>query len=329
MKRAVLVLTVAYLVTLVAGWLWISLKADGYWLITLYLFSPRWVVALPLLLMIPVTIAVRWKTTWIYVLHLSVIIFGLMDYRVNLVRDAVVPSEHDFSVMACNLGGGNPDLEILTSSVRDNAVDVLLLQECSAATSKRLFGQLHWEHQQRYNMAIGSRYPLIDCEIVANHPKSHYYAIAAVQATVQFPKGHSAQLVSVHLPTFRPAFEHLQRLSVSEGQMRMAELGQTYREVANEILKSVTTTDSCVIIGGDFNVPCESLYYRDHWSSFQNAFEISGAGFGYTKHTRFHGVRIDHILGNDAVDVRQAFVGPDFGGDHRPLVARLTIGGIP
>jgi endonuclease/exonuclease/phosphatase (EEP) superfamily protein YafD len=76
---------------------------------------------------------------------------------------------------------------------------------------------------------------------------------------------------------------------------------------------------------GDFNLPVESAIYRANWAGFTNAFSQQGLGFGYTKHTRWHGIRIDHVLARSGWDIERAWVGPSAGGDHLPVIVELHL----
>jgi len=80
-----------------------------------------------------------------------------------------------------------------------------------------------------------------------------------------------------------------------------------------------------VIIAGDFNMPVDSTIYRRFWSGWQNAFSTAGFGYGYTKFTDRWGVRIDHVLASRGWQIRTAGVGPDLGGDHRPVLVELRL----
>lgn len=82
---------------------------------------------------------------------------------------------------------------------------------------------------------------------------------------------------------------------------------------------------SPVVVAGDFNLPVESTIYRESWRSWMNAFEARGRGFGYTKSEgSLLRIRIDHILATRQwFRVSGAWLGPDVGSDHRPVIADL------
>jgi endonuclease/exonuclease/phosphatase (EEP) superfamily protein YafD len=326
LRRTVLTLTIIYFVVLLAGWTWIALTDNQYWLVTMFLLSPRWVTALPMFVMVPWTLAVRPKILWSYTLHLGVILVGIMGLNVNRMY-ARPSSPDDVLVMSCNVGGSSVEAKRIAQFVRQHDISVVLLQECQPLVAQMLFADLNWNFRQQSNFAIGSRYPLSDAQAIARHPNNVLNAIAAIAVLVELPGGNTSHFVSVHLPTFRPAFEYMQYRDLNRASATVDEIGRMHREVAGEILAAVAKFDSPVVIAGDFNLTTDTSCYREHWSKFQNAFDIAGNGFGYTKYTRYHGVRIDHLLCSDQVVVQTGFVGVHFGGDHCPLVAELSIGG--
>ena len=81
---------------------------------------------------------------------------------------------------------------------------------------------------------------------------------------------------------------------------------------------------AATVIAGDFNMTTESAIYRRYWSRCcTDAFEEAGLGWGYTKHTSWHGVRIDHVLHGSVLRCSECRVCPDVGSDHRPVIAVL------
>jgi endonuclease/exonuclease/phosphatase (EEP) superfamily protein YafD len=93
-------------------------------------------------------------------------------------------------------------------------------------------------------------------------------------------------------------------------------------ELASQMAAEV---EGPIVIAGDFNMPVESAIYQQYWSNWENAFSSAGLGYGHTKFTRFFGARIDHVLVNREWDVLAARIGPNLGGDHRPLFVDLQL----
>ena len=325
MRNVVATLSAIYLLGLLILWGAIHSSLNSHWLVTLFLFSPRWVVALPLLILVPMTLVFRWRWTWIYLVHFIVIALPLLGVRLGSSTVKTRPGDQVLRVLSCNTGGGDLSQELMIDLIREHDIEVLLLQECQGHVAKSLFEQLGWQHRQQRQIAIGSPFDLSEAEVVVSMSEESYRVPVAVACKLVWPTngGVPVKLVSVHLATFRPAFEKLQALDVNAGVIAVSDTGQMYDELAKEIASSLDQYDDPLIVAGDFNVPIESVHYQNFWTGYRNAFEAQGVGLGYTKFTRFHGVRIDHVLVDSAWLVRSCKVGPDLGGDHRPVLTEL------
>lgn len=323
MKRATLIVGTLYLAVLIIAMAVTHTSLNTHWFVTSLLFSPRWVVALPLIVLIPWTLRVRWRLSFFYLVHAILILFPIHGFQLHRGSAATVNGGQVLTVLTCNVGGGPLDEEQFLKLVNDHQIDALLLQECMPAVAEALFDRLGWHRQQRHQIVIGSPHVLGEVRVLARQPKDHYEVVAAIACELNWPPGDSTQLVSLHLPTFRPAFEKLQRFDTNEGPAALESRGKIYREVAKQAREQVHEGKMPTVVAGDFNVPIESVFYREYWSDLQNAFSLSGFGFGYTKYTRIHGVRIDHVLADHQWTVLDAHVGPDLGGDHRPVIVQL------
>jgi endonuclease/exonuclease/phosphatase (EEP) superfamily protein YafD len=76
-----------------------------------------------------------------------------------------------------------------------------------------------------------------------------------------------------------------------------------------------------VILGGDFNTPCQSALYHREWSGFSDAFNAAGLGTGHSYFGLGASVRIDHLLSAAGWRCIRCRVGPDVGSPHRPVIA--------
>lgn len=332
-------LMLVYLLLLLAVWGAIAWDQGDTWWVSLFLFSPRWVVGVPWLLLFPLTLIAHPKAAAWYVLHLALLLFVVLDFRWPLTQ---VVTENDnlphLRLLTCNLGEGPIRVEQLADLVTEHHVEVVLLQECSAQVGQELFQLLGWDHQQAANLAIGSAHPSGKIKLLVRRGAEAYGAPVAAAVDIPLRAGLTpiadtaaqtaatnwVRVISVHLPTFRPAFEKAEQFAEG-GQAEFASLATLYREFAELVLDETRLEKSAVVLGGDFNVPVESDFYRDYWSSFQNALSLQGHGLCYTKYTRFHGVRIDHVLADENWIIRSAQVGPALGGDHRPVIVDLSL----
>jgi len=337
-KRLVRSLAVLYLAALLALWTFIHFDTGNLWLVTLFLFSPRWAVAAPLIILLPLTLVMQRRLTPFYLLHGLIIVFPIMDCRVAWSGGSADSAQPALRVMTCNLGGGDVNVSRLTSAVRAHQIHVLALQECSGSVAKSIFEELGWSHNHLPKIAIGSCFELSSMELLARHPPSEYLSAAAVSCDVLLPLGSdpvedsegpqtdttAVRVVAVHFPTFRPALERARSLDVAAGAA-MEQLGTEYSDVVRTVPPLLTDSDLPMIILGDFNVPVESTFYRRYWSNYRNTLSTCGSGFRYTKHTQLHGIRIDHVLTDERWSAMNAIVGPAIGSDHRPVIAELSL----
>jgi vancomycin resistance protein VanJ len=86
------------------------------------------------------------------------------------------------------------------------------------------------------------------------------------------------------------------------------------------------------VLAGDFNMTPTSQAYGALRRVFRDAFAESGWGLGHTYPTSLRPIglnlpiiRIDYIWYSDQLIASSAWVGPDSGSDHRPVVADLAL----
>jgi endonuclease/exonuclease/phosphatase family metal-dependent hydrolase len=337
MKRAIRSAGIAYLLVLIGLWLAVYIDGGRSLVITLFLFGPRWVIATPLLILLPATLVADRKFVWLYLLHAGILLVPLLGFHYPLIPANRPEGSPTLRVMTCNLGGGEVQTTRLADFIKTDAIDVVALQECPSSISNPLFKMLGWKFQQVENLAIGSRYPLGDVTVLARQPKSTYTACAAIGCLISVatdtahrdvtsPESETTQIrvVCVHFPTFRDVFEGALKFDPSI-ESTFQELSVRYADVAQSVLEHTNTYQEPKIIAGDFNVPVESEFYHHFWNSFQNCLSEQGKGMNPTKHTKYHGVRIDHILADYRLRTENAYVHSDFGGDHRPVIATLWL----
>ena len=132
----------------------------------------------------------------------------------------------------------------------------------------------------------------------------------------------SIVLINLHLDTPRPALQTMVDLRPDLSLTR-----RNFRRRQNEArrLNEFAEQFDTVILAGDFNLPVESPIYRRYFRRYRNAFSSRGTGWGKTKFTRWHGVRIDHVLATPDLRFHDVRTGPDFGSDHLPLSATIIV----
>lgn len=126
--------------------------------------------------------------------------------------------------------------------------------------------------------------------------------------------------VNVHLPTPRDGLEAVLRREPGAGG-RVAEQARDRSAASRAAREFAGPPRANLFVAGDFNVPVESPAFRRDSGGFGNAFGSAGTGFGWTLFTRRAAVRVDQILFGPGWECHHAWVGPDVGSAHRPLLA--------
>ncbi|HMO36106.1 MAG TPA: endonuclease/exonuclease/phosphatase family protein [Gemmatales bacterium] len=137
-------------------------------------------------------------------------------------------------------------------------------------------------------------------------------------------------IINVHLPTIRGQSGELEELiqGLPGSVDNFIKVLERRRDAVEKMKAWITTVPGPCILAGDFNMTSDDGLYRKSWKGYGNAFEKAGWGFGYTKWTSWHGVRIDHVLFEQTWQCIHAEVGPNLGSDHRPLYVELIPAGV-
>jgi endonuclease/exonuclease/phosphatase (EEP) superfamily protein YafD len=78
----------------------------------------------------------------------------------------------------------------------------------------------------------------------------------------------------------------------------------------------------------DCNLTDTSQAYARLATFMSDSFREAGWGFGHSSFSRrppFQAQRLDYVWHSDRLVALEAFVGPEGGSDHRPVVARLAL----
>ncbi|MGK4003944.1 endonuclease/exonuclease/phosphatase family protein [Sorangium sp. So ce1036] len=362
LRRLVLAGAVLYLLGVVAIWLALPVVGDRFWPGTLFLFGPRALLALPLLVLVPAALAAR-RRALLPLSVASVIVVGpILGLSVSPRALVGATGESDLRVASFNMGARALDPGRLGRFVAEARPDVFALQECSIPARSLEEAFPAWFVHTERGMCLLSRHPLQKIESrdrsdvwrAGGHGAILRYAIALPDraaaaasasssgrsagaaagapspepSSVQPAGGRAFSLIHLHLETPRDAIEAL-----IHGGWKQAE--EHDRNIALRTWESelarqwVDEAPYPAVIVGDFNMPVDSAIYRRFWAGFENAFSRAGLGFGATKRTRWFGVRIDHVLVGPGWTSERAWVGPDLGSDHLPMIADLRWTGAP
>ncbi|WP_168205988.1 endonuclease/exonuclease/phosphatase family protein [Geobacter sp. FeAm09] len=316
-----------YLVFVMATWLAVFLGGDRWWPATVFLFSPRWFVSLPLMVMVPLAAWAN-RRSLMPLFAAAVIIFGpLMGLCLPLPQAKSVPGPV-LRVLTCNVQTGDFNAAALSALIRDSGADIVALQECPPEF--RIALPREWQSVQDGELVVLARYPLQKSgSLQALHPPHQWPRTCLLQCVITVPWGKVA-FNTVHLPSPRYGLQTIldrtTLFSLSRKGLLIEETAHRKR-VAREAQRAVAQSPLPVIVAGDFNMPADSTIYRDVWGRYANAFSEKGTGYGRTEFASMRGikvgVRIDHILAGNGLGIRVCETGPDVGSDHLPLIADI------
>jgi endonuclease/exonuclease/phosphatase family metal-dependent hydrolase len=310
----------AFAALALALWLVMRFAGDRWWVATILIFGPRWVWALPMLVVAPAALLVRPRPLLPLLITLILLLFPVMGLCVpwlNLVH----------------FGDAGPRLRLLTCNTHDRALnaplmaelidrtkpDIVVLQEWRLRNRSILFHDGQWNVLVDGELCIASRYPVGKVQDVGQHWSG--WAGAAVHYEVQTPTG-PVQLFNVHLES-----PHLPFRAAIEGEPNAdehVEQNSEHRLIQAKVLRlAAQSAHGRLLLAGDFNTPCDSNVYREDLDVFSDAFSEAGWGFGWTYRVRGTATRIDHILTGPGWECRRCWVGPSVGSPHRPLIADL------
>lgn len=305
-----------------AGLLWGL--SDVWWPATVLLFGPRWVLLLPLALLIP--LAAVWDRQLIPLLLLSgLILLGpVLGFRTGLRWPvAERATEPVVQVITLNARGGGTLLTSPLNLLAEWDPDIMALQECGPGLVAELEKDSSWKVDSRSGVCLVSRLPILDVTEMERDALEFAGGSGVVVTYTLDLGGRPIRVTNVHLETPRAGFELVRSGRLRAGIPKVSEKS-ILRGI--ELKRAATWAEDIAgpqIVLGDFNTPPESRLYRREWSHWRNAFSVAGRGLGGTRLNGWIRARIDHILVNGDWRVLEAWVGEDVGSDHLPVFARI------
>jgi vancomycin resistance protein VanJ len=305
--------------------------SDAWWPATLVLFGPRWLWALPLLALVPAALLWRRQLLWPLAGTALLWLFAVAGFVMPSARSmAAHGTPPELRVVTYNMGEGRFAPGEIVAWLDDLAPKIAAFQECAALIEpvRKLLVERGWHVEVQQGSCLVSRYPVRRVE--ARDPTAiwkMYGSGIVVRYEIETP-GRVVNVVNVHLATVRRGLDAIRYQHWSG----VAELESNIEQRDLESLLAhafALQSHGPLLVTGDFNMPMESAIYRKHWSDLNNAFTCAGHGLGHTKETRWHGIRIDHVLLGPGWSCLGTHVADDLGGDHRPMVADLAWRGEP
>ncbi len=315
-------LAAGYLLAVALSAVGVWFGADDWWPPTLLIFGPRWVVALPLLLLIPLAGCTRSGRAGVILVVAAILFAGpVAGGRLSIQSLSTSDTTAAIRVMTWNTMG----LDLAQSGFKEFVVsqrlDIVLLQEAGAGPPLTVLPPGWHVVTGPSGGVVASRFPLRFESGLGPLELGNPGGIGWFEA--ETPVG-PLSVVCVHLPTPRPGIDamiHKKLRGIPDLRLAIED-----RDRASRTARAwVGDPSGGLLVAGDFNMPVESTIYQRDWGEFGNAFSDAGNGWGTTKQTSWFGVRIDHILYAPPWTCRRVMVGPAMGSDHRPVVAELVL----
>jgi len=295
----------------------------GLWpLASLLQFAPLWLLGLPIVFLFLFNIFSKdMKYFVLTCLSAFILLFGLMGLKIGKYSPSPSRGEQVIKVLSVNLGEG-VNYDQLRNLVGELDPDIVTLQEMNHSHDENIKRRMPPDFHTAFknHLGIASRFPILESTFKTRRFLGEWGGVVG-EAVLDTPYGFVTAL-SVHLESPRDGFEAVMDQKW-QGLDEMKKITNR-QEAESELASGMALSHEYVIVAGDFNMMEMHPLYNRYWSKLKNAFSKKGWGFGHTKFIRWHGVRIDHILVDKHFSIKKALVGPDLGGDHRPLYAEIV-----
>jgi endonuclease/exonuclease/phosphatase (EEP) superfamily protein YafD len=316
----------AYLAAVIAIWVFIRIDGDRWWLATMMLFGPRWLLLVPLAVMLPLALAFRRRWLW-GLLGIAVLVAGpMMDLRITKAGLFPVERQSDsLRVLTFNTHFAYVDPVRLGDYIAMTKPDIVALQEWYAGYRGTVFpigasggmAGKPWHVIQLEEAILASTYPIRvvgEGMIERDIEKGVTY-----RYNIELPQG-AVTFYSVHLSSPHSSFRDV----LHRSPYGVPRLTNNQNERLREARNLERDSDDDTILAGDFNLPRDSTIFRSALSGFADAFTDAGLGYGWTYYSRWTTVRIDHVLMGKNWYCQHCWVGPNLGSPHRLVVADLA-----
>jgi vancomycin resistance protein VanJ len=288
---------------------------------TILMFGPRWVLALPLVLLLLVALALRRRTLRPVVPALLIAAGPLAGCCVPWGRlDPNPTAVPRLRVMTCNMHYAKTDPGPLDRLVEGARPDVVAVQEWRDSAPSDVLRGDGWHAHSEPGLFLASRHPIRRADRHGDSSTGERGSVMRYE--LDTPAG-PVTVFNLHLATPRDGLGALAGLDRSGLDEVRANSELRWRQ-SESVAAEAGRVAGPVVVMGDFNTPPESAIFRRVWAGYTDAFSDAGWGWGYTFRTRRAAVRIDHVLVGGGGWATECWVGPDVGSPHRPVLADLA-----
>lgn len=318
--RLLTVVCLVYMAVVMGAWLMLQ-WADQWWPATMLMFAPRWIFALPLGLLLPLTGILRSRLVVVVLMTGLIVGWPLMGFNIPWKQLASgKPTGTPFRVMTVNMHYSKADTGPLDELIATTAPDIVAIQEWYGFNRTALCSTPGWHLHANPGQFLASRHPIkkvveLGKDSMGEHASVNQYEIETSDGVFH--------VFSLHAATTRDGiFDTIHDKRNGPDEIRAN--SSLRRTQSAFVVEKATECKGPLMIVGDFNTPCESAIFADVWSGYSDAFTTGGWGLGYTFIGSKTTVRIDHILFRKGWVCTGCRVGPFIGSPHRPVIAELV-----
>lgn len=309
-----------YLGLLLVAWLWMWSLADRHWTGTLLEFGPRWTLLVPIPVIALMALIGDRHLFWPCGLALLLGLGPLTGLCLPLPMRLSPGLDPPIRIMTLNTDGRAEPADVIALAESTRA-DVICLQEAYRAESwEQQFGP-DWNVCCENEYVIASRFPISALERLT--PSDRAWDCYAVRCQLSTSLG-TVNLVNLHTHSLRKGLEAI-RYRDAAGIPMLEHYTQRRNEESREIVEWVRNVEGPIILAGDFNMAAGTRAYHERWGNYLDAYSESGTGWGATFFSRWHGLRIDHVLASRNFQALDCWVAADIGSAHRPVIATLQL----
>lgn len=337
--------SLAYLVGLILVIALLRFFGERFWLAAVALYLPRFLFALPLLLLVPALLLLGPRQLlWTQAVAALLCLFPLMGLVLGHPRSATVPGK-TLRIASYNIWFARRGRQAIREEVAALRPDILLFQATRYERDPfftQLFQGQHLNIHESNELLIATRFPIREVYVPPDLPDAtrHAQPVPAnfVRYTLETELG-PIDVINVHPFSPRDGFEGVrgQGLRVTmlrhgwipvESVRQMDENIAVRRRQVEAAVREARRARHPVIIAGDTNLPGLSQIYAENLGAYQDGFAEVGTGFGYTFPAQLRlppWMRIDRILAGPGLRFLNFTVGGRRGSDHCPVAAELEL----
>lgn len=313
--------------------------------------APKWfpilsvlTLFLPLFLILNLLFFIFWFIQfkkYIFISGIALLLGITFINKFYNLKETVLPvSNSDFTIMSYNVRLFNKfkwDLKAnipkqIANLVDEKKPDILCIQEYSDFEQTR-FSNYKYQHifKEGKNIIVGnaifSKYKIIDKGKITFPESNNNVVYADIVKENDTLRVYSMHLQSIKISTAIDD-EDIQQMDENKTRTILRRISKAFtkQQIQAELIKQ--HYQDCKykkVICGDMNNSAFSYVYRTIKGSMEDAFETNGAGFGKTYNFKYYPARIDYILVDKKMQVKEFETLNDFyNSDHFPLLARLN-----